>query len=36
LECQACGGPMKPIAVIEETDEIRCYLAHLGLPADAA
>jgi hypothetical protein len=34
LECQACGGPMKPIAVIEEPDEIRRYLAHLGLPTE--
>jgi hypothetical protein len=34
LECTACGGPMKPIAVIEEPDEIRRYLAHLGLPTE--
>ena len=27
---------MKPIAVIEEADEIRGYLAHLGLPTSVA
>jgi hypothetical protein len=34
LDCQACGGPMKPIAAIERPDEVRRYLAHLGLPTE--
>jgi hypothetical protein len=34
LECTTCGGPVKPVAVVEEPDENRRHLAHLGLPTD--
>ena len=31
LRCEKCGGAMAAIAIIEDTDEIARYLAHVGL-----
>jgi hypothetical protein len=35
LACAHCGGRLRVLAVITETESVRRLLAHLGLPSDA-
>jgi hypothetical protein len=35
LACAHCGGRLRLLAVITETESVRRLLAHLGLPSDA-